>query len=361
MSQLKVDTITNEAGTGSPSLPNGLTVGGVNYPTTGPLSNRNKIINGAMVIDQRNAGAAVTPTNGQYAPDRWRAELTQASKYSVQQVADAPAGFVSSLKVTSLSAYSVTSSDQFNVRQAIEGFNVADLNYGTANAQSVTVSFWVKSSLTGTFGASLANSNNTMLYNFNYTINSADTWEYKTHTAVGPTTGTWQATNGAGIFLRFNLGLGSTFGSTTVGSWVSGTDLVGNPNATSVVATSGATFYITGVQLEAGTVATPFEHRSFGQELALCQRYFEVDTDNGSGSLFWSGNTTSGVVYYVAVPYKVTKRAVATVTVTDTLNNGFGATITPSSSSLAAFRAESTANQTDRSFFRGKWTASAEL
>jgi hypothetical protein len=147
-------------------------------------------------------------------------------------VADAPAGFVSSLKVTSLSAYSVTSSDQFNVRQAIEGFNVADLNYGTANAQSVTVSFWVKSSLTGTFGASLANSNNTMLYNFNYTINSADTWEYKTHTAVGPTTGTWQATNGAGIFLRFNLGLGSTFGSTTVGSWVSGTDLVGNPNAT---------------------------------------------------------------------------------------------------------------------------------
>jgi hypothetical protein len=153
--------------------------------------------------------------------------------------------------------------------------------YGTANAKTITVSFWVKSSLTGTFGASLANSNNTLLYNFNYTINAANTWEYKTSTIVGPTSGTWQTTTSAGIHLRFNLGLGATYGSTTTGSWVSGTDIVGNPSATSVVGTNGATLYITGVQLEKGSTATSFDYRPYGTELALCQRYF---TKIGDGS-----------------------------------------------------------------------------
>jgi hypothetical protein len=257
------------------------TSGGVLAPISSVF--RNRIINGAMVIDQRNAGASVTPANGAYCPDRWRAELTQSSKYSVQQVSDSPDGFVNSLKITSLSSYSITSTDQFNIRQAVEGFNTADLMYGTANAKTITVSFWVKSSLTGTFGASLANSNNTLLYNFNYTINAANTWEYKTSTIVGPTSGTWQTTTSAGIHLRFNLGLGATYGSTTTGSWVSGTDIVGNPSATSVVGTNGATLYITGVQLEKGSTATSFDYRPYGTELALCQRYYQKYS-NSSGA-----------------------------------------------------------------------------
>lgn len=277
---------------------------------------RNRIINGNMMIDQRNAGASVTPANGAYCPDRWRAELTQASKYSVQQVSDAPDGFVNSLKITSLSAYSVTSTDQFNIRQAIEGFNTADLMYGTANAKTTTVSFWVKSSLTGTFGASFANSNNALLYNFNYTISAANTWEFKTVTIAGPTSGTWQTTTATGIYLRFNLGLGATYGSTTVGSWVSGTDIVGNPNATSVVGTNGATWYITGVQLEKGSTATPFEQRLYGTELQLAQRYCEVIRPSGSTNYagISVGACISGTTAKVGYFYQVAKRSQPTVT-----------------------------------------------
>ena len=278
-----------------------------NLPNT--FGFKNRIINGAMVIDQRNAGASITPANGAYCPDRWRTELTQASKYSVQQVSDAPDGFVNSLNITSLSAYSVTSTDQFNIRQGIEGFNTADLMYGTANAKTVTVSFWVKSSLTGTFGASLSNANNTRLYNFNYTISSANTWEYKTATIAGPTTGSWQNTTLPGIYLRFNLGLGATYGSTTVGSWVSGVDLVGNPSTTSVVGTNGATFYITGVQLEVGTVATSFDYRSYGTELALCQRYYYQTGGESANQNFvvmqaYSTSQANGGVITFAVPMR---------------------------------------------------------
>jgi hypothetical protein len=282
---------------------------------------RNRIINGAMTIDQRNAGASVTPTNGQYCPDRWRAELTQASKYSLQQVSDAPDGFNQSLKVTSLSAYSVTSTDQFNIRQGVEGFNVADLMYGTANAKTTTVSFWVKSSLTGTFGASFANDNNSRLYNFSYTISSANTWEYKTAVVPGDTTGTWEKTESAGLFLRFNLGLGATYGSTTVGSWVGGADLVGNPSTTSVVGTNGATFFVTGVQLEKGSVATPFEFRSIGTELGLAQRYFwktysqtvAPATISNDGSLAMMANT-SGFAVGASTFFPVEMRAAPTIT-----------------------------------------------
>ena len=276
MSQLKVDTITDEAGTGSPSLPNGLTVGGVNYPSTGPLSNRNKIINGAMVIDQRNAGAAVTPADGAFCTDRFSAGLTQASKFSFQQVADAPVGFVNSIKVTSLSAYSVLTGDLFEVRQFIEGNNISDLGWGTANAKAVTLSFWAKSSLTGTFGGAVGNDSGRS-YPFTYTIAAADTWEYKTVTIAGDTTGTWLTTTGVGIRVRFSLGAGASF-SGTAGAWAALT-LTSATGATSVVATNGATLNITGVQLEAGDTATPFEHRSFGQELALCERYFQTYTN----------------------------------------------------------------------------------
>ena len=237
---------------------------------------KNKIINGSMVIDQRNAGASVTPVNNQYLLDRWIANLSQSSKYSVQQNASSvtpPVGFSKYLGVTSLSAYSVVSGDFFGIRQYIEGFNTSDLGWGTANAKTVTLSAWVYSSLTGTFGGSILNENSDRSYPFTYTISSANTWTQISVTIAGDTTGTWTgATNGVGMRIIFSLGTGSTY-SGTAGAWA-GTFYNSATGATSVVGTNGATFYITGVQLEVGSSATGFEYRQYGTELALCQRYF---------------------------------------------------------------------------------------
>jgi hypothetical protein len=242
---------------------------------------RNRIINGAMGIDQRNAGASVTPNNS-YTLDRWISNTTQLSKFSVQQNAGSvtpPTGFSNYLGMTSTSAYSVLSTDFIMQSQYIEGYNVADLEWGTANAQTVTLSFWVRSSLTGTFGGSLQNSAVDRSYPFSYTINSANTWEYKNITIAGDTSGTWLTTNGRGITVRLGLGVGSTF-SGAAGAWASAT-YYSATGATSVVGTNGATFYITGVQLEKGSQATPFDYRPYGTELALCQRYFQVCAFSG--------------------------------------------------------------------------------
>ena len=240
---------------------------------TNSVSWRNRIINGAMVIDQRNAGASVTPANGAYTLDRWWHQLSQASKISVQRSTTAPTGFTNSALITSLSAYSVGVNDFFNIIQIIEGFNAADLGWGTANAQTVTVSFWVRSSLTGTFGGSILNNSQARAYPFTYTVSAANTWEQKSVTVPGDTSGTWPTDNSGCLRLSFGLGAGTNY-SATAGSWQSGVYLSAT-GATSVVGTNGATFYITGVQLEAGSVASPFERRDYGRELIMCQRYFE--------------------------------------------------------------------------------------
>jgi hypothetical protein len=297
--------------TGNTVTTSNLTVGTVNYPSTGPLSNRNKIINGAMVIDQRNAGAAVTPTAAATSIyptlDRWNVLFQQASKLSLQQSAVAPIGFTNSLLATSLSAHAIVSGDRYVIRQNIEGFNAADLGWGSADAQPVTVSFWVRSSLTGSFGGFIGNSAINRSYPFAYTISAANTWEYKTLTIEGDTTGTWLVDNGIGVRLGFSLGAGSDF-SGTAGAWAS-SQIFQPTGSTSVVSTNGATWQITGVQLEAGTVATPFEHRSFGQELALCQRYFEVT----GYRMQLSGN-------YASTVWKTSKRAAPTLTLSGTGN-----------------------------------------
>ena len=264
----------------------------------GPLAGtRNRIINGDMRIDQRNNGASVTPTvMGTNVLDRWLCVLTQASKYSVQRNAGGvtpPAGFTNYLGVTSLSAYSLLSSDLFWVDQRIEGFNAADLAWGTANAKTVTLSFWVRSSLTGTFGGNLNNDKASIgirSYPYTYTIISANTWEYKTIQIPGDTTGTWGSDNTTGILVAFGLGAGSTY-SGTANAWAA-SNLVPT-GATSVVGTSGATFYITGVQLEPGTVATPFERRSYSQELMLAQRYFQRGVYRLSGVCNGAGGDAS--------------------------------------------------------------------
>ncbi len=284
---------------------------------------KNRIINGAMVIDQRNAGASVTPTTGVYTLDRWlAAAFSASSKFSVQQNAGSvtpPAGFTNYLGVTSLSAYSVSASDFLCLIQSIEGYNIADLGFGTANAKTVTLSFWVRSSgLTypATFGGALANQDGSRSYPFSYTISSANTWEYKTITITGDTTGTWLTTNGLGLALRIGLGVGSTYLG-TAGAWAAGANYFSATGATSVVGTNGATFYITGVQLEVGSTATSFDYRPYGTELALCQRYYQVVGGNTGDLNSITGRyyATSGI--YVANQYQfpVQMRANATMTV----------------------------------------------
>jgi hypothetical protein len=270
---------------------------------------KNRIINGNMTISQRNGTSSVTPTNSAYTLDRWNTNLTVASKFSVQQDAGAvtpPAGFTDYLGVTSTSAYSVTSTDFFSVLQSIEGFNTADLAWGTASASPVTLSFWVRSSLTGTFGGSLNNGGFNRAYPFTYTISAANTWEYKTITVAGDTTGTWATGNTTGIHLYFNLGAGSSF-SGTAGAWAS-SGVVSATGATSVVGTNGATFYITGVQLEKGSTATSFDYRPYGTELALCQRYAQFNSP-ASGKA--SPSDGLGAFY---VPFVVAMRAAPTAT-----------------------------------------------
>lgn len=277
-----------------------------------PFGNRNKIINGAMEIDQRNAGASVTPVDGNYTVDRWTFELSQASKLTFQQNAGSvtpPTGFKNYAGITSSSAYSVTSSDQFWFHQRIEGSNIVDLAWGTSGAKTVTLSFWVRSSLTGTFGGSLTNSGVTRVYPFSYTISAANTWEQKIITVPGDTTGTWLTTTGIGIRLYFGIGSGSNFlGSTS--AWGATDYRGGLTGATSVVGTNGATFYLTGVQLEVGSVATPFERRLYGQELAMCQRYYFYSADGR-----FSGYQNAGTdINQFTFTLPVTMRATSTVT-----------------------------------------------
>lgn len=266
MSTIAVNAIT-DANAGNTTTINGVT------PNSANVVGKNRIINGNMMIDQRNAGASVTPGEGIYTLDRWEAKQTTASKFSVQQsTSSPPVGFTNYARCTSLSAFSVGSSDQFGLRQIIEGLNHSDLNWGSADAKTITISFWVRSSLTGTFGCSLYNYAGDRSYPFTYAISSANTWEKKTVTIAGDTSGTWPTTSTAGIVLFFSLGSGSSV-SGTAGAW-SGSFLASATGATSVVATSGATLDFTGVQLEVGESATEFEHRPYGTELALCQRYY---------------------------------------------------------------------------------------
>jgi hypothetical protein len=262
-----------------------------------------------MVIDQRNAGASGT-ANG-YTVDRFGYYGTQASKGTWQQNAGSvtpPAGFKNYLGFTSSSAYSVISTDLFEFYQSIEGYNLADLGFGAAGAATVTLSFWVRSSLTGTFGGSLTNNGNTRNYPFTYTISASNTWEQKTVTVTGDTTGTWLTTNGVGMVVIFSMGAGSSY-SGTANAWNGTTSAIIPTGATSVVGTNGATFYITGVQLEAGSTASPFENRSYGVELALCQRYCTSFYPPSGATVMGIGAANSTTVAFINYPYQVVMRS----------------------------------------------------
>jgi hypothetical protein len=257
---------------------NSLTVNGNNISATNSLGFRNRIINGDMRIDQRNAGASVTyPGTGSaganlYILDRWVCNSTGSTRFSIQRSTTAPAGFSNGALITTTTAGTPGDSDACYFGQYLEGFNVSDLGFGTSNAQSVSISFWVRSSLTGLFGGTLANTDFSRRYAFGFTINLANTWEYKTVVIPGDTSGTWATDNSRCFSFLFNLGGGSS-SKGTAGSW--GNTVTYPTGSVDLVATAGATLNITGVQLEAGSVVTPFERRPYGTELALCQRYYE--------------------------------------------------------------------------------------
>ena len=243
-----------------------------NLPNT--FGFKNRIINGAMVIDQRNNGASVNVTGNVYTLDRWNGGGVNDGVLAFQRVADAPTGFVNSLRVTVSTADSSLGATQYaRVGQLIEGFNVADFAGGTANAATVTFSFWVKSSLTGTFGGYLSNGDENRIYIFQYTINAANTWEQKSVTLALLTSGTWATDNSAGMRVFFSLGAGSTY-TNTANTWLTSyaQQASGNVN---VINTLNATWQITGVQLEKGSTATSFDYRDYGSEFVRCQRYYE--------------------------------------------------------------------------------------
>jgi len=356
-----------------------------------PLVLKNRLINGAMLIDQRNAGASVANIGGlSYSLDRWFLSGSVATKFTVQQVsgnANIAQGYQQSLKVTSSSAYTVGAAERFQVGQRIEGFNISDLAWGTANAKTITLSFWVYSSLTGTFGGSLQNDDSTRSYPFTYTISVANTWEQKSITIAGDTSGTWATTNATGISVNFGLGTGATK-SGTAGAWATA-DYNNATGATSVVGTNGATWYLTGAQLEIGSTATPFERRLYGQELANCQRYFEtgypIGTAPANGAIGYFDGGSLGTTAYAtntlrSMPFQfcVEKRAAPTITLYNTgiggitanfwayyngawanYNSAAGASL-PTAKSFSV-RSTSTSSTGVAYMVEGNWAASAEL
>lgn len=271
---------------------------------------KNLLINGAMVVNQYNDGSSFTPTNSQNIVDRFRIYAAQASKFTAGQNQGSvtpPAGFVNYIGFTSASAYTPLSGDFFIASQWIEGYNIAALNWGTFNAQTITLSFWVRSSLTGTFSFSFRNGALDRSYVTTYTISAANTWEYKTITVPGDTSGTWLTTTGRGCTPAFDIGSGSSLQTASINQWISGSYLRAT-GSVGVVETNGATFQVTGVQIEKGSTATSFDYRPYGTELQLCQRYaFKLDSALAGYMRFIYGsfNDTTHLTTMLQFPVKM--------------------------------------------------------
>ena len=302
---------------------------------------RNLIINGDMRINQRGFASDV---DNDYTVDRFVYQSSQADKFTITQDTDTPSGegFVNSLKFVTASAVSIGASDYFMITQAIEGYNAAVLNLGTSSARTFTLSFWTRSSLTGTFGGAIGNAG-TRYYPFTYTISSADTWERKTVTVAGDTTGTWATDASHGLIVRFGLGVGSTK-SGTAGAWAAG-EFFSATGATSVVGTGSATWYLTGVQVEAGSTASDFEHIQYTEQIQLCERYFNksyalsvapgtANTIEGSIAIR-NGNFTDNNSPFWHVSFPTRMRTEPTVTTFDYAGNS-GKVNGPSNASVTA-------------------------
>ena len=314
-----------------------------NLPNT--FGFKNRIINGAMVIDQRNAGASVSLSTGSlaYPVDRSGAIITQGSGHTGQRSTVAPAGFVNSLLITVGTGASPTAGQISRIYQGIEGVNVADLGWGTANAQTITLSFWVRSSLTGTFAGGVYNGDSNRTYVFTYSISSANTWEQKTVTIAGDTSGSWNTGNGAGMYVNWDLGTGSTYQG-TAGVWAAGAAWA-TSGSVKLAATSGATFYITGITLEKGSTATSFDYRPYGTELQLCQRYcYQVTSVGGTDGFvrYAVGECTSTTLVDSVIPFPVQMRV--TPSLTTPAASQFAATSSPIAGTAIALLAGSGVN-----------------
>jgi hypothetical protein len=280
----------------------------------------NRIINGDMRIDQRNAGASVNLANSPYPVDRFQVSVTTAlfsGTGTMGQSTVAPVGFSNSLLWTQTTGVTPSAAQLATFTQGVEGNNIADLGFGTADAKQVTLSFWVRSSVTGTYCVGLRNTDLDRSYIAEYSVSAANTWEYKTITISGDTSGTWATDNQRGVAVTFDLGSGSD-SSTTAGSWAAG-NFRNTANQVSFVGNSGATFYITGVQLEKGSTATSFDYRPYGTELALCQRYFYMVADGATKSL-GLGTMYTSTYLMGAVFFPVTMRATPSLSATTGTN-----------------------------------------
>jgi hypothetical protein len=341
--------------------------------SSGSQGFKNKIINGAMMIDQRNAGAALTYSASEavYNVDRWQAGAIGGGTFTTRQMdsantsasnyesSSAPTGFTNSLKITVGTAdTSLASTDRYSIYQYIEGYNVADLDFGIATAKTVTVSFWTKSSVVGTYGVYLMNGSYNRTIPSTFTINVANTWEYKTITFAGDVTGTWFKDNKFGLSLGVSFAMGTTYQG-TANTWAAAAYFT-TSGQTNFMATSGNTFYITGVQLEKGTTASSFEFRSYGKEIMLCQRYFYQYSSTGlSDNVYLKSpyvssfpNSSASVAMY----FPTTMRAAPTMS--GTLNTG---SISRQSSmpNHAVFQMGSTSGAT--AYAITSYTATAEL
>ena len=351
---------------------NGLTFNDGSVQKTSALTGfRNRIINGDMRIDQRNAGSAISVTTPSQATtfvvDRMNVFANGTGTFSAQRSTTAPDGFTNSIVITVTTAdTSITTTDHYAIRQRLEGYNISDLCLGTPSAKPFTISFWARSSIAGTYSVGITSFNGTTVdktYTSDYNINTANTWEQKTINIPAVTSGSWGTGANCGMELFFCLAAGSSY-TGTPNVWASSPNYyIGSiNNTTSLIGTNGATFYITGVQLEAGSTATEFERRPYGTELALCQRYYEVG--GGASNSIWSGYCVNGSSYYYGTRFIVTKRVTPTVyNITNIAALSF-----PSTASVVGgltfdgFQLSRTANATSNSgYFLDSWNASSEL
>jgi hypothetical protein len=345
------------------------------------LGFRNKLINGDMRINQRGAGTLTGSGSTQFAVDSWRI-WNGTGTVTFQQSTTAPAGFSNSLlaTVTATGAYSTNGYTQIQTK--VEGLSCTDLNWGTSNAKPLRLSFWVRASVVGTYSCQIRNGAANRSYAATFTINAANTWEYETLLIQGDTGGTWLTTNGVGLDLIINLGLGTAYETATPYTWLAG-DFGATSACVDLAANAGATFYITGVQLEQNYQSTPFELRPIGVELALCQRYYEntfidvapaLNVGNQPTYLVMGDNTTNyGRSNFIT--FVVPKRTAPSLTVYSSNSffefssnwatwntQGTGTTDYITAKGFVAFGASGGAYPSGGlRVLRGHWVASAEL
>ena len=282
---------------------------------------KNRIINGAMSIFQRGVAAN---TDLYYSVDRWRLGKSNDAVESVTQSTDAPSGFAYSIRNTVGTADTSIGAGQYsNLKHAIEACNIADFCFGTANAKTVTLSFWVKSSVVGLYSGNICNYDESRICPYTYTINAANTWEYKTITLAGDTSGTWATAAGVGgLSLYFYMALGSNYYNGTPGTWGAPLNYgAGGSSHANVLATVGNIFAITGVQLEKGSTATAFDYRDHGNELRMCQRYCQMVPSQGMTGSYYS--TTQAALFYF---FPVTMRVAPVATFPASLSNAIDRT-----------------------------------